>query len=297
MVASLEAMLDGVIDYAGLFPPANLTMLPALKEYLAHLDSDEQLLVNRFVCPAARLTELGAALREVESGFEFGITAVGIGGADSSAFFAACKSDADAIKAFEDEWEAQCWVEAFEVKIPSAPLSSILSALKPIDQAEWFLEVPLDDNLSDTLSEIAVSEAASAKARTGGLEKSAFPSAAALGGFLKECIDLNLPFKLTAGLHHPIPRDDPQSGGAMHGFLNVITAAALIEEMDLNRAEVERILLDRDPRNFAFDDDGIEWRGQNATLDSIGQARMLFAGFGSCSVREPVEDLQHLGLW
>jgi hypothetical protein len=83
----------------------------------------------------------------------------------------------------------------------------------------------------------------------------------------------------------------------MHGFLNVTTAAALIEDMDLNRGEVERLLLDRDPRNFSFDDDGIEWRGQTASLDSIGQARMLFAGFGSCSVSEPVEDLRHLGLW
>lgn len=297
MVASLEAMLDGIIDYAGLFPPAKLDMLPALLEYLGHLDGEEQLLLNRFVCPASRLAELAFALKQANTDFEFGITAIGAGGSDITSFGTSCQSDANAIKTFEDEFEAQCWIEAYEVKIPNAPLNQVLRALKPIDQAEWFLEVPLDGNLSDLLSEIAVSEAASAKARTGGLEKGSFPSATALAGLIKECMDLNLPFKLTAGLHHPIPQDDPQTKGAMHGFLNVVAATALIEEMDLNRAEIERILLDRDPRNFAFDDDGLEWRGQSASLDSIGQARMLFAGFGSCSVKEPVQDLQHLGLW
>ncbi|MEQ1822424.1 MAG: hypothetical protein ABL949_07935 [Fimbriimonadaceae bacterium] len=297
MVASLEALLDGVIDYAGLFPPAGLSMLPALQEYLAHLEDDEQLLVNRFVCPTARLAELVETMKLINADFEFGVTAIGSGGGDVDTFAACCRADADAIKVFEDTCQARSWVEAYETKIPNAPLSSILKALRPIDQAEWFLEVPLNEKLSDVLSEIAVSEAASAKARTGGLEKAAFPSAAALAGFIKECMDLNLPFKLTAGLHHPIPCDDAETGGAMHGFLNVTTAAALIEDMDLNRAEVERLLLDRDPRNFSFDDDGIEWRGQTASLDSIGQARMLFAGFGSCSVAEPVEDLRHLGLW
>ena len=35
MSASLRALLEGILDYAGLFPPAQLPLEPAFRNYLA----------------------------------------------------------------------------------------------------------------------------------------------------------------------------------------------------------------------------------------------------------------------
>ena len=71
-----------------------------------------------------------------------------------------------------------------------------------------------------------------AKLRTGGLTPDAIPSAEQIAGFLTEAAARRLPFKATAGLHHPVRSvrpltyapDSPRA--AMHGFLNVFAAAA-----------------------------------------------------------------------
>ena len=55
-----------------------------------------------------------------------------------------------------------------------------------------------------------------AKVRCGGER---VPAVDELGGFTRRCRALRLPFKATAGLHHPV------RGGSQHGFLNVAAAA------------------------------------------------------------------------
>lgn len=297
MVGSLEALLDGVIDYAGLFPPAKLDMEPALREYLAHLEGEEQILVNRFICPMSRLSEFRDSLRAIGTDAAFEISAIGTGGGDLEAFKKAVEEDRHAIEKFEEEMDGQVTVESIELRIPDAPIGKILKSLNPIADFELYLESPLDDGLNDRLHAIADSELSGAKARTGGVERSAFPNTRTVANFIKECLDLNLPFKLTAGLHHPVRVDDPVTGGVMHGFLNVLVGTALTEENDLSRAELAALLEERNVRIFEFDDDSIAWKGHRAGLETIDTIRSLFVGFGSCSVQEPMDDLKRLGLW
>jgi hypothetical protein len=126
-----------------------------------------------------------------------------------------------------------------------------------------------------------------AKVRTGGLTPESAPPASAVADFLCEAAARRLPFKATAGLHHPIR-------GTMHGFVNVFVAAAFAWH-GLDRAAVIEALNETDPASFEFLDDGLCWRGRNITATQIAEARRDFAhSFGSCSFEEPIADLRQL---
>ena len=166
------------------------------------------------------------------------------------------------------------------------------------------LETKLPHRLSlPTYCEVPVGQLtdAFAKVRTGGLTPDAIPSPETIADFLKRAASRRLPFKATAGLHHPIrslrpltyAADSPRA--AMHGFLNVFIAAAFAwygEDMLL-----EEILQEENPQAFAFAGDVLQWRDYGLTIEQIQAARRDFAhSFGSCSFEEPVADLRELGL-
>jgi hypothetical protein len=140
-----------------------------------------------------------------------------------------------------------------------------------------------------------------AKVRTGGLTPDAIPSAETIADFLARAAARRLPFKATAGLHHPIRSlrpltyadDSPRA--VMHGFVNVFVAAACAWH-DVDRDVLVEVLREEDPRAFAFDDDELRWRGLRLSTAQIRTARRDFAhSFGSCSFEEPVADLRALG--
>ena len=60
------SLLDGIIDYAGLFPPAKLPMDEAFRRFLDHRSSADGWMLARFVCPAARLDELEPLLESTD---------------------------------------------------------------------------------------------------------------------------------------------------------------------------------------------------------------------------------------
>src|SRR6185437_14920130 len=85
-----------------------------------------------------------------------------------------------------------------------------------------------------------------AKLRTGGVEPAAVPSELEVATFLRHAIDVDLTFKLTAGLHHAVRTTDPATGLEQHGVLNLLCAI----KAALNGAEedeLEDVLAQRDP--------------------------------------------------
>jgi len=140
-----------------------------------------------------------------------------------------------------------------------------------------------------------------AKVRTGGLTPGAIPSPETIADFLYDAAKGRMPFKATAGLHHPIRSLRPLTYAAdspravVHGFINVFTAAAFAwhgAERDLLAA----ILTEEDSRAFEFTDDELRWRGRRLSSAQIQIARAEFAhSFGSCSFEEPVADLREIG--
>ena len=122
-----------------------------------------------------------------------------------------------------------------------------------------------------------------------------FPDAETLAAFLHGVMAIDVPFKLTAGLHHPFPTKDQESGGNMHGFVNVLTACAMSLGYDMNRREIAQVLKDREPSHWRFHEAGLEWGDCSIGTDDLEAVRDVFVGIGSCSIEEPIADLKQLG--
>lgn len=119
-----------------------------------------------------------------------------------------------------------------------------------------------------------------AKVRCGG---ASVPSVGELAAFLRRCRQLGLAFKATAGLHHAV------RGDGEHGLVNLLAACVFGDE--------EEALAERDAQAFGLDEVGLSWRGRSADAAELARVRReLFVGVGSCSVREPVDELRALGI-
>jgi hypothetical protein len=143
---------------------------------------------------------------------------------------------------------------------------------------EVYCELPLRDDVSFRtlqLGELGLR----AKVRCGG---SVLPTVLALAEFVEACKRLEIPFKATAGLHHPVRRGDE------HGFLNLLAAAVFGDEEDS--------LAEDDPGAFAVSAESFRWRDRSSGAYEIAQARELFVSFGSCSAQEPIDGLRALGM-
>jgi hypothetical protein len=106
-----------------------------------------------------------------------------------------------------------------------------------------------------------------------------------------------VPFKATAGLHHPFRHVDSTTGFVQHGFVNLVGAAVLASAHDLEADILENIVADQKSASFSLTPDGFSWRELRANEGEIREARSnLFTAYGSCSFAEPVEDLTALGI-
>src|SRR6266702_4477127 len=77
MSASLRALLAGGIDYAGMFPPAKLSLEVAFRNYLEYRKSPDAWMLGRFICPAQKLGEVTNLLQECPIGQPVAISMLG----------------------------------------------------------------------------------------------------------------------------------------------------------------------------------------------------------------------------
>jgi hypothetical protein len=293
-VNALSALLSGIVDYAGLFPPAALSMAEAVVRFDRYRRGPDAFLLGRFVVGTARLPELAAAGRPIwkEPGSPWRISA--LLGEDPPAAVRA-------VQQFNRSEGGQAVVDSLEGKAESGEdLERILVALPP--GLALYVEVPVEPDPTPLLAALAA-RSVRAKVRTGGLSAEAVPTPAALARFLAACARLRLPFKATAGLHHPLrslhpftyAADSPR--GVMHGFLNVFVAAALLFTGRIDAPSAEALLRAKDPGALSLEGDRLCAFGQVLEAAELRAARASFAlSFGSCSFTEPVADLRGLGL-
>jgi hypothetical protein len=295
--ASARLLLEGLVDYAGLFPPARLDMAPAVRQYAEHLRSDAAWMLGRFIVPAARLQEFedaAAALLPRDAETPPWTISV-LGGADPV-------DDAERVWAFNERHAhraiGRAVIDTMELRADDASAAERVARSVPAGVTAY-VEIPIADDPSDLIG-VLRGVGARAKVRTGGVTADAFPAPAAVARFLRACADAGIPFKATAGLHHPLRGDyrltyDADSPtGAMFGFLNVFLAAALAAQ-GLDLGELERILTESDPAAIQFDAQGVSWRGRRLDLDDLRHLRARAAvAFGSCSFSEPVAELRAL---
>jgi hypothetical protein len=314
MLQSIRSLMADLIDYAGLFPPAALGMQPAAEHFARAKMGTEEWVLGRFICPVSRLRELSRTAAVMMPGTH--ATSGYREYADiaepwriSALIDGPLAADLEAIAAFnrhhEQEDHGRAVVDTIELKAP-AP-SAIDAAIEPIpDEIFPFFEVPPElVQRGDCRGFVAAlaGHAAAAKIRTGGVTPDAFPPPRRVAAFLVACRGAGVPFKATAGLHHPIRAEHPLTyepncpRGVMHGFLNLFVAAAMVREQNADEDRAAAILEDRDPGHFHFTPEGVRWNELFVETTQIAEAREAFAlSYGSCSFDEPVEDLRGLGL-
>jgi hypothetical protein len=300
---ALGLLLREAIDYAGLFPPAALPMPQAVEQYARYLRSDERWALGRFVVPAARLTEMAIAaaglhLRAGEQGARWRVSAL-VGDLAAELPLVEAFNTARGVVTSDSLGEAE--VDTLELKASSAVQVEAMAHSLPTSLTAY-VEIPVQGSADPRPLVQAIADAGlRAKVRTGGVTPEAFPSAKEVARFIAACVELRVPFKATAGLHHPLRAEyrltyAPDSArGWMFGFLNVFAATVLLREGG-TIDEAAELLGEMDPRALQVAHDALCWRAHRWNAEALAGMRAQLAGFGSCSFREPLDDLTALGL-
>lgn len=285
---TIDHLTHELIDYAGLFPPASLGMEEAVRNFAEYKESDNNQMLGRFILPTWRFAEF-----EEESNKY-----------NSSKWQLSVIIREDPINDFTliKEFNARRnrIIDTVELRATSIEAIHKLNKLVPEELTPYY-EIPIDDDPLELIRAIA-GVGGRAKVRTGGIVPEAFPTSSNLARFLKICAYEDVPFKATAGLHHPLRgvyklTYEPDSpSGLMHGFINVFVAAGFAYG-GMKADQLIQVLEERDPKAFHFDSGSIIWRDRMIVRGQLRNTRNLFAlSYGSCSFNEPIDDLKSLKL-
>lgn len=290
---SVRTLLSEIVDYAGLFPPSMVTMPDAVANFADYRKSPHRWLLGRFVVPVARLNEfLEAAEEHFTEGDPWKLSV--LAGEDIA-------STLRDIKLFNTQNAGRAVCDSLEVKANTVSKIENTVAALPEGLIAYF-EIATNDSFVDLVTTLSIKKQR-AKIRTGGVVREDFPPSRDVIRFVRSCMAANVPFKATAGLHHPIrcfrpltyASDAPR--GTMHGFLNVLMMTGFARE-SYRVALLEELMEEEFDEAFTFRENGVAWRNEHFLTD--GHVQRLRAkgmiSFGSCSFTEPVEDLQGLGL-
>lgn len=288
MLASTRALLAGIIDYAGTFPPAGLSLAEVVQLYAQVKGGPNGWLVGRLILPAAGLREF----EQMATSCHGAHLSVVLGPRPETGLAGALAFDARRVTGYR----------VASVEFPPLNPSDIGALRRAVpDGVEAFFEVPIDADLERRIGAVAAS-GAMAKVRTGGATAGVFPNPADLARFLEACADAGVAFKASAGLHHclrgcyALNYEPGSQADTMHGFLNLSIAAAVVHGGG-TPAEAVDVLAESSAEMFEFRAEGIVWRRRTiATPDLAAMRRLFFRSFGSCSVREPIDELTTLGL-
>ena len=300
--ASLRALLDQAIDYAGMFPPCALALEPALRNQAIYVRSPELWMLNGFVLSVAQFDAIRQFLSEFDSQHPLRVAALGLKTTSVDAFLAALTNAATAVRSFSRYDTDLVVISHLEMVLPDDVDSATLKKAKSIvGELQVFWEAP-PEKAEQTIALIAKHNSDEDmatfgyKLRTGGVTADAFPTFEKIARSLVTAATHQLPIKFTAGLHHPIRQFRDEVKTKMHGFLNVLGAAVLAAEHQWDADQAVMMLEDEDPRSFSFTDDFFAWRDWKIEVEHLKYRRNFVKSFGSCSFDEPRDDLRALGL-
>jgi hypothetical protein len=304
-MSALHALLAGAVDYAGLFPPASLDMRAAVRAYERYRRGPHAGLLGALVVPAMCLDECAVELDALDSGpgeapWPLSVVSGELVDGDISRALRFSRAGGRGPSA-----------QVVSVEARAASVTAVMRLATLVPRAMTLaVEIPLSLGRDERRAVLSAVKAADriAKLRTGGVVADAIPAPDLVAEFIWDCARIGVPFKATAGLHHPVrseqsltyDADSPRA--VMHGFLNVFLAAVAAWKAapsDQSAAPpplLAQLLDERDSSAFAQQGAAIRWRELEITEADIAGARGgLVRTFGSCSFAEPVEDLEALG--
>ena len=294
--ASLRALLNRSIDYAGMFPPCSLELAPALKNQAAYVRVNDSWMLSAFVLPVAKFGEAAGLLSQFDKQHPLRVSALGAKTENASAFLGELKNAAETIRSFQKQHVDLTSVAQLEMVLPEdvdltrlSEAATVVADLK----LQCFWETPAE-SAEKTIALIARAKqpAFGYKLRTGGVTADAFPSSVQIARAILASTKHHVPMKFTAGLHHPIRQFRDEVKTEMHGFLNVLGAGVLSAEHHWEEAQTVEMLEDQRAASFEFHDTVFAWCDWEITLDRIKARRKFVTSFGSCSFDEPREDLR-----
>jgi hypothetical protein len=317
MTRSIQTLMAGLVDYAGLFPPAKLSMRQAVENYARYRISEQEWMLGRFIVPVSRLEEFTACAGPLlpgtfaRSGYRDHAQEAAEPWPVSALLDGDLAADLKKIYAFNDRHaepdHGQCQVDCVELKVAEA--GGVDTALDVIPEELFpFFEFPSTADCRGFVTALTPSPddetgGAAAKIRTGGTTGDAFPSAQHVAAFLHACAAAEVPFKATAGLHHalrgsyPLTYEPGAAKGLMHGFVNLFVAASLVRARKVEPGVTAAILEDGDARHFVLGEETAGWKNIQIGVAQLAECREAFAlSFGSCSFEEPGEELRGLKL-
>ncbi len=306
-----HALLAGLFDYAGLFPPASRPLPEAMAGYARYRSGRSGWMLGRFVVPAASLEACSALAPKHcptgEGDVPWRITALVAPDADD---------DAARIDAFNrrhaDAAQGAAVVDTVEARVAGS--ADVRAARCWAGRGyEAYCEVPLGAALDGLLDAVAHA-GLHAKVRTGGVVEESVPGAAHLAAFLCGCAVRGVVAKATAGLHHAVTGEYPLTYAAdapratLFGFLNLVLGAGIAEGAGRAaagsgevRATIARLLEAQEVPSWVGHA-AVEWRGPHGPIiegpvEQFAVAgRALIRSVGTCSFEEPVADARRVGL-
>jgi hypothetical protein len=300
--ATLRAFLTGLIDYAGLFPPASLPLAEALANFARYAVGDDQWMLGRFIVPIGRLPHITDTMMQPFT--EANPLHLSLLSGDMAGELPLWQS-------FCERYNGRITTTLLETRLPLT--DRITPTLKNNAQLlanagftmRIFYELPFnadwDTRLSEVIQAIAdynrdTGDNAGFKLRCGGVEPHMFPTPAQIARAIRLCQDADVTMKCTAGLHHPIRHFNEEVSTKMHGFINVFGAGILAAAHNLPTDDIQRIIEEEDAAQFVFSADAFCWRDTAVSLTNITHTRHIQQlSYGSCSFDEPRQDLQALG--
>jgi len=300
---SLHHFLYKLIDYAGLFPPAKLEIEPSLKNYAEYIKSTDKWMMSQFIIPVSRLDEIPTGLmKKYSENFPLRLSLIS----------GDICNDIATVNKFINMNNNSTIFTGYESRISDlAMFSQNLLDVQKLGQDqnlnfESFYEVSPNDSWINQMNEVvSIISAFNAryeagvgfKLRCGGVEANMFPPADNIAQAILACRDASVSMKFTAGLHHPVRHYSESVKTKMYGFFNIFIGGMIADKFNLEADALTTILLDENPENFTFDDNGLHWKTYSiSSLEIQNYRQEAFISFGSCSFNEPREDLQQLGL-
>lgn len=304
-----KALLGNLIDYAGTFPPAALSLEKAMAEACAfRRRAQHPWLMARIVITIADLKKLSprAWFDVGADGTPLPLTVIGSPIEKFTELSRTVAFEMRELRRFNERFTESSLRQrafAYETKLgDDCPLEAtgeiLLETLNGCLQGDTlgmdvYFEVPLSGAWQMRLSTAtrALSEwgedrrsamgSPGVKIRTGGKTP---PSPEQLSESIAAILAHGLKFKATQGLHHPLTR------GSEYGFVNLFAALAFAQGLGLDTfgpGEIRACLMETEASKLKVGD-VLEWNGFQLEPEAIEGARRQYGGtFGSCSIAEP----------
>ncbi len=326
MTNCLRQFMNGIIDYAGLFPPAKLPLDEAINNYSKYRNGKNAWMLSRFIVPASKLPQVSKYddLFSKKAPFHFSV----LGKATET--IGEFEREVDEVLTYCGEFcqahPEEVTTQMVEIKLPAeAAFSQDVNLLKNLmdDMAvklsqstltpfRVFYESLQSKNWQKDIQAIieAISthnksknfrnenyQSSAFKIRCGGVKAELFPSIEQVAFVLNSARRNSVALKGTAGLHHPVRHYADEVQTKMHGFFNVFGGAMLAHANGFDDAKLQEVLNEEDAGNFSFTDETFSWKDYSISTRQIKTLReQALLSYGSCSFNEPREDLQKLKL-